>query len=444
MKIVIAGAGEVGSHLARLLSRESQDIIIIDSNQERIEHLDSSCNLLALIGSPTYIATLTQAIRGFCDLFIAVTPHETTNVISCMIAKSLGAKKTVARIDNYEFMRGDNQRLFIERGVDAMIYPEYLAAREVLKSLERNWVRNWFELHEGELIVVGVKIRENASIVGKSLRDISSENHFYHVSAIKRNQETIIPGGNDRVMANDIVYFTTTREHIEGLRQLCGKVKTEIRKVLIMGGSRIAVRLVAMAGDRYKFRIIEMDRNRCETLAERCSEARISCGDARNVEMLIEEGITEMDAFVALTDSSETNILTSLTAKEYGVKKTVAEVENLQFISQAENLNIGTILNKKLLASGKIFQMLLDADAESSKFMALADADVAEIEVRPKSKVTRAAVKDLGLSRDMTIAGLIRDGHGMLVSGNTEIQPGDHVLVFCLANTIHKIERLFG
>ena len=211
-----------------------------------------------------------------------------------------------------------------------------------------------------------------------------------------------------------------------------------------MGGSRIAVRLVAMAGDRYKFRIIEMDRNRCETLAERCSEARISCGDARNVEMLIEEGITEMDAFVALTDSSETNILTSLTAKEYGVKKTVAEVENLQFISQAENLNIGTILNKKLLASGKIFQMLLDADAESSKFMALADADVAEIEVRPKSKVTRAAVKDLGLSRDMTIAGLIRDGHGMLVSGNTEIQPGDHVLVFCLANTIHKIERLFG
>ena len=444
MKIVIAGAGEVGSHLARLLSRESQDIIIIDSNQERIEHLDSSCNLLALIGSPTSIATLTQAIRGFCDLFIAVTPHETTNVISCMIAKSLGAKKTVARIDNYEFMRGDNQRLFIERGVDAMIYPEYLAAREVLKSLERNWVRNWFELHEGELIVVGVKIRENASIVGKSLRDISSENHFYHVSAIKRNQETIIPGGNDRVMANDIVYFTTTREHIEGLRQLCGKVKTEIRKVLIMGGSRIAVRLVAMAGDRYKFRIIEMDRNRCETLAERCSEARISCGDARNVEMLIEEGITEMDAFVALTDSSETNILTSLTAKEYGVKKTVAEVENLQSISQAENLNIGTILNKKLLASGKIFQMLLDADAESSKFMALADADVAEIEVRPKSKVTRAAVKDLGLSRDMTIAGLIRDGHGMLVSGNTEIQPGDHVLVFCLANTIHKIERLFG
>ncbi|MCM1348725.1 MAG: Trk system potassium transporter TrkA [Firmicutes bacterium] len=444
MKIVIAGAGEVGSHLARLLSRENLDIIIIDANQSKVEKLDSSCNLLAIIGQPTSAATLKQAIDGYCDLFIAVTPEETTNVISCMLAKNFGARRTVARIDNYEFMQPENARLFATHGVDAMIYPEFLAAKEVLKSLERNWVRNWFELHDGELIVVGVKIRDNAFIVGQTLRQISATNHFYHVSAIKRNQETIIPGGNDLVQAGDIIYFTTTREHIEGLRQICGKTKTDIRKVLIMGGSRIAVRLLALAGDKYRFRIIEVDRDRCEYLAERCPDARISCGDARSVEMLMEEGISEMDAFVALTDSSETNILTCLTAKEYGVKKTIAEVENIQFISQAENLNIGTILNKKLLASGKIFQMLLDADVESSKFMALADADVAEIEAKPRSKVTRAAVKDLNLSRDMTIAGLIRNGKGMLVSGNTVIQSGDHVLVFCLANTIHKIERLFN
>jgi len=444
MKIVIAGAGEVGSHLARLLSRENQDIIIIDDDEARIEQLDSSCNLLAYVGLPTSISTLRNAIGSSCDLFIAVTPQENTNIIACTLAKNIGAKRTVARIDNFEYMKPENSRLFVEHGIDAMIYPEYLAAREILKSLGRNWVRNWLELHDGELIVLGIKIRDNARIAGQSLRQISSENHYYHVSAIKRNQETIIPRGDDRVRPNDIVYFTTTREHIEGLRQLCGKTKTEIHKVLIMGGSRIAVRLINMAGDKYKFRIIEMDRNRCEQLAERCPEARITHGDARNVELLMEEGITEMDAFVALTDSSETNILTSLTAKEYGVRKTIAEVENIQFISQAENLNIGTIINKKLLASGKIFQMLLDADVESSKFMALADADVAEIEVKAGAKVTRDAVKSLSLPHDMTIAGLIRNGHGMLVSGNTRIQAGDQVLVFCLANTIHKIERLFN
>lgn len=444
MKIVIAGAGEVGSHLARLLSRESQDIIIIDSQQERIERLDSTCNLLGLVGSPTSIATIKQAISGYCDLFIAVTPEETSNVLACGLAKSCGAKKTVARVDNYEYTLASNTPLFSSRGVDAMIYPELLAAREILKSLERNWVRNWFELHDGELIVIGVKIRDNALIAGKSLREISQENHFYHVSAIKRHHETIIPSGKDCVQPNDIIYFTTTREHVDGLRELCGKTETEIRNVLIMGGSRIAVRLIALAENKYKFRVVEIDRDRCEQLAERCPYARITHGDARNMEVLIDEGISEMDAFVALTDSSETNILTSLTAKEYGVKKTVAEVENIQFIALAESLNIGTIINKKLLASGKFFQMLLDADVESSKFMALADADVAEIEVKPKAKVTKAPVKDLNLSRDMTIAGLIRDGHGMLVSGNTVIQPGDHVVVFCLANTIHKIERLFN
>ncbi len=444
MKIVIAGAGEVGSHLARLLSRENQDIIVIDEDPVKIERLDSSCNLLANIGSPTSVSVIRDAIGGYCDLFIAVTPEETSNVVACTLAKNLGAQKTVARIDNYEFMESGNARLFASIGIDAMIYPEFLSAREILKSLQRNWVRNWFELHDGELIVVGVKIRDNSEIAGKSLRELSSANHFYHVSAIKRNQETIIPGGNDSVRPNDIIYFTTTREHIEGLRKICGKVKHDIRKVLIMGGSRIAVRLISMAGDNYRFRIIEQDRQRCEELAAKCPDARITHGDARNIDILLEEGITEMDAFVALTNSSETNILTSLSAKEYGVKKTIAEVEDIQFISQAENLNIGTIINKKLLASGKIFQMLLDADVESSKFMALADADVAEIEVKPGAKVTKAAVKDLGLSRDMTIAGLIRDGRGMLVSGQTMIQAGDHVLVFCLANTIHKIERLFN
>lgn len=444
MKIVIAGAGEVGSHLARLLSRESQDIIIIDADAARVEMLDSSCNLLGLAGQPTSISTLRTAIGGYCDLFIAVTPEETSNVLACIIAKNLGAKKTVARIDNYEFMQQSNGTFFHAHGIDALIYPEYLAAIEILKSLERNWVRNWFELHDGELIVLGVKIRENAPIAYKTLREITSENHYYHVSAIKRNQETIIPGGNDKLLPNDIIYFTTKREHVEELRELCSKTKIDIRKVLIMGGSRIAVRVVAMAGDKYRFRIIELDRNRCEQLAEKCPDARITCGDARNVDLLLDEGITEMDAFIALTDSSETNILTSLTAKECGVRKTIAEVENIQFISQGENLNIGTIINKKLLASGKIFQMLLDADVESSKFMALADADVAEIEVKPKAKVTRSAVKNLDLPRDMTIAGLIRDGHGMLVSGSTTIEAGDHVLVFCLANTIHKIERLFS
>lgn len=444
MKIVIAGAGEVGTHLAKLLSKENQDITLIDTDGERLAVIDASYNILTVQGSPISFDVLRENRVSRCDLFIAVTPEETVNVLSCSIAKSIGAKKTVARIDNYEFMQQRNAEFFKMRGIDVMIYPELLAAREILKSLECNWVRNWFEIHEGQLIVIGVKIREGAPLVDTQLKDLAAKSRDFHVSAIKRHQETIIPRGIDYIRANDIIYVTTTAEGVDDLRRLCGKKEMDIHKVLIMGGSRIAVRLISMAPERYRFRIIEIDRKRCTRLTELCPDTSVIHADARDIDILLEEGIAESDAFIALTDRSETNILTSLTAKECGVGKTIAEVEDLQYISEAENLNIGTTINKKLLASAKIFQMLLDADVESSKFMALADADVAEIEVKPKSKVTKAAVKDLSLSRDMTIAGLIRDGHGMLVGGNTQIMAGDRVVVFCLSGVIHKIERLFN
>lgn len=446
MKIVIAGAGEVGSHLGKLLSREEQDIVMIDNDREKLDRLDANYNLMTCVGSPTSFRTLSNAgVDTSCDLFIAVSPYENTNITSCAIAKSLGARKTVARIDNYEFRNTAHRPFFASIGVDHLIYPEYLAAQEICTALKRPWVRHWFELNDGRLLLIGVKIRSNASLVGKSMRDITATQHNYHVAAIKRRHETIIPRGDDVIQADDILYFTTTEEFVDDIRDLCGKRDYKVRNVMVMGGSRIAVRLAHMASDRLKLTIIENDPDICRRLPEKCSgcDVRIIHGDARNNDVLREEGIGAMDAFVALTDASETNILTCLAAKEMGVNKTIAEVENIQFISEAEILNIGTIVNKKLLASSKIFQLLLDADETSSRFMALSDAEVAELEARPGSKITRAPVMDLRLSRDMTIAGLIRNGRGMLVGGRDRIEAGDHVLVFCLSGSIHKVEKLF-
>ncbi len=443
MKIVIAGAGEVGTHLAKLLSNEEQDITVVDSDGEKLSVLDSNYNLLTCQGSPTSFATLRQAGVEGCDLFIAVTPFETRNIIACAIAKSLGASKTVARIDNYEFKDPANKDFFTHIGADDMIYPEYLAALEIIQALRHNWVRHWFELHDGELILVGVKLRENAPLQGMQLKELGMTEHSFHVAAIKRNHETIIPVGLDRLQVNDIVYFMTTRDHVDSLVALCGKTQRKIRDILIMGGSRIAIRLCAMVGDEFNIKIVDIDRERCLRLSEKCPNASIINADARDTDALLDAGITDMDAFIALADSSETNILTCLSAKELGVVKTIAEVENLQFISEAEGLNIGTVINKKLLASSRIFQMLLDRDTSTSKCMALADAEVAEIVASEGSKITRAAVKDLKLSHEMTIAGLIRDGKGYLVSGNTVIEPGDRVVVFTLSGLLHKVEKLF-
>lgn len=445
MKIVIAGAGEVGSHLAKLLSREEQDIVLIDRDSTKLAPLDANYNLMTKIGAPTSFVDLRDAGVASCDLFIAVTPFENTNLISCEIAKRLGARKTVARIDNYEFLKGDNREFFTSNGVDHLIYPEMLAAQEICTALKRPWVRHWFELHHGELIVIGVKLRDNALLIGKRLRDITYGQHNYHVSAIRRRHETIIPRGDDKILEDDILYFTTTRGYVDEIRSICGKRDYKIRKVMIMGGSRIAVRLAHMASADYDMTIIDDNIDVCRRLPEKCSGCNVNIihGDARNNDVLSEENIESMDAFVALTDFSETNILACLTAKEFHVSKTIAEVENIQFISEAEALNIGTVINKKLLASSKIFQLLLDVDESSSKFMALADAEVAELEVRAGSKITRAPVMDLKLSHDMTLAGLIRDGKGMLIDGRTMIQAGDHVVVFCLAGSLHRIEKLF-
>lgn len=444
MKIIIAGCGDVGSHLAKLLSREEQDITVIDDDFSKLAVLDSNYNLLTVEGRPTSFVTQRQAGVEHCDLFIAVTPFETRNIVACAMAKSLGASKTVARVDNYEFKAPDNRQFFASIGIDDVIYPEYLASMEILTALHHNWTRHWFELHDGELILVGVKLREDAPLVGKYLRELGPMARQFHVNAIKRHHETIIPGGDDRILAGDIVYFMTTREHVDSLIPLCGKTEQSIRDVIIMGGSRIAIQLCRMAGKEFRFKVLEPDRDLCLKLSEKCPDALIINADARDTDALQDAGISDADAFVALSESSEANILTCLTTKEFGIKKTVAEVENLQFISEAESLNIGTVINKKLLASSRIFQMLLDRDTSTSKCLALADAEVAEIVAGEGSKITRAPIRELRLSHFMTIAGFIRDGRGYLAGGNTQLQAGDRVVVFTLDGLIHKIEKLFS
>lgn len=444
MKIVIAGAGEVGTHLAKLLSNENQDIILLDSEQNRLDVINDNYNLMTWNGSTSSFETLREVGISNTDLYIAVTPYETRNLTSCAIAKRLGAKKTVARIDNFEFLDKRNNVVLKDMGVDHLIYPEDLAAGEIALALSHNWARYWGELHDGRLLLIGVKLHTASPIINCKLKDLPVTGHNFHVAAIKRNNETIIPGGNDEILHDDIVYFITTPPYISTVRDLCGKKKKIIKKVLIMGGSRIARRFSKRFHDEFHIKIIDNDRDNCEYMSTLLPDCEIVCGDGRDIEVLRENTIYQYDAFVALTDFSETNILSCLSAKEFGVPKTIADVENLQFVSQAENLNIGTIINKKLLASSHIFKILLDADADNAKCLALADAEVAEMQVKPGAKITKKPVKDLHLPFGMTLAALVREDDVRLVSGNTQIEAGDFVVVFCLNGTIDKIEKWFN
>ncbi len=444
MKIVIAGAGEVGTHLAKMLSNEDQDIILIDNDQSRLDVIDSNYNLMTWNGSTSSFKTLRYVGVSNADLYIAVTPYETRNITSCAIAKRLGAKKTVARIDNSEFLISENGSILKDMGVDFLIYPENIAAQEIAVALYHNWARYWGELHNGGLLLIGVKLHGDSPLINCKLRDLPVKTHDFHVAAIKRNNETIIPNGNDEIRRDDIVYFITTPPFIQEVMEICGKKKKVIKKALIVGGSRIAQRFAKLYSEEFHIKIIDNDRENCEAMATMLPNCEIVYGDALDIEVLRENNIYQYDAFLALTDSSETNILSCLTAKEFGVPKTIADVENLQFLSQAENLNIGTTINKKLFASSHIFKILLDADESNSKFLALADAEVAEIYVRRNAKITKSPVKDLKLPFGMTLAALVRGDDIQLINGNTHIQEGDFVVVFCLSGTIHKIEKWFN
>jgi len=446
MKIIIAGAGAVGTHLARLLSQEKQDIVLMDENEDKLIAMDNNFDLMTVCTSATSISGLKDAGVAEADLFIAVTPDESRNMTACMLASSLGAKKTVARIDNYEYLLPHHQEFFKKLGVDSLIYPEMLAAKEIVSSIKMSWIRQWWEFCGGALILIGVKMRQSSTILDIQLSELGKKDIPFHVVAIKRGNETIIPRGDDTIKLYDIVYFTTTQKYLPFIRKIVGKEDyADVRNVMVMGGSRIAVRTAQYAPDYMKIKVIENDAARCNRLTEVLdSKTMVINGDGRDVDLLVEEGLKDTEAFVALTGSSETNILACLAAKRMGVRKTVAEVENIDYIGMAESLDIGTVINKKLIAASHIYQMMLKADVTNVKCLTFANADVAEFKVKEGTAITKRKVKDLGLPKGTTIGGLIREGKGLVVTGDTQIQPNDHVVVFCLNMMIKKIEKFFN
>jgi trk system potassium uptake protein TrkA len=445
MKIVIAGAGEVGTHLAKMLSREQHDIIVMDETEEHLAFARSGLEVLPIVGNPTSLKDLEKAHVKQADLFVSVTPEESTNITACMLASNLGAHKTFARINNYEYLLPKNKELFENIGVSSMIYPEMLAAKEIVASIKMPWTRQYWELFGGSLILIGVKVRENAPIVNKQLADLlANSTKSYHIVAIKRENEMIIPRGPDHIEPDDLVFISTTREYEEEVRTITGKHHPEVKNIVIMGGSRIAIRASQYLPDHIQIKIIETSRDKSMYLAETLPDnVLIINGDARDTDLLLQEGIRHSQAFIALTENASTNILACLAAKRFGVYKTIAQVENIDYIPLAAKMDIGSVINKKLIAASHIYQFLLDADVSNVKCLAFANANAAELVARADSFVTRKQVKNLNLPKDMTLGGLIRDGKPMMVEGDTQIQANDHVMVFCLDSAMHKLKKYF-
>jgi len=448
MKIIIAGAGEVGFHLAKLLSYESQDITLIDTHKESLSYADTHLDIRVLRGDATSVTVLQDAKVEQSNLVIGVTSSETTNITLCMLAKQLGCERTIARISNTEFI--DNKEIikFEELGIDELISPEELAATEIQLLLNKSAFNDTFEFEEGQLTMVGVSLPKSAPFVGKMVKEAATifpELHFMPIALQRKGtQFTVIPRGDTVFKEGDQVYFITTTEGVDELYKLTGKKKEEIKNVMILGGSKVGFKAARhLCNKKFNVKLIEKDKEKAFDLSDELPNALVINGDGRNVELLEEESLESMDAFIAVTGNSETNIMSCLVAKSKHIKKTIAMVENMDYFQLSHSIGIDTLINKKLLAANNIFRHIRKGEVVALMRLNNLNAEILEFVVTPNSKVTGSAIRDLDFPEQATIGGVVRDGEGVIALGGFEIRPGDRVVVCCLPEAIPKIERLF-
>ena len=444
MNITIVGAGSIGVHLSKYFADEQQDVFLVDRNPKRLMMLESDFNLRTFCGDPTDFKILRNANAEKADIFIAVTANAAENLVACCMAKSMGASKTIARVDKLNYMHPSNDAVVKRMGVDHVVFPDFLAAQSIISSLEHPWCQDWSEFEDGAILMVAVVVEEDSVIQGLRLKDLFGESRLMHISAMRRNHRTIIPHGDDRILPHDVLYITAVPAGIERVKEFVGAKKLNVKNVILMGGSVISEIVAGMAHPRFSFTIIEKERERCQSLMESCADSDIIYGDGSEIDVLDEAGINKCDAFVALTDNTESNILSCLTARDIGVNKTIAEVEKEQLIDKAESFSLDTIINKPIITANAIFQIILDANVDSSKCFILPDADVGRITVKEGSFLTKGKVMDLKLPDELTLAGLIRKGKGEMVTGSTLFQPEDVAIVCCLTGSLKRVEKLFG
>lgn len=448
MKIIIAGAGEVGFHLAKLLSYESQDITLIDNNRDNLVYADTHLDIRTLKGDASSISILKDAQVKNVDLVIGVTSSEATNITVCVLAKQLGAKRTIARISNTEFLENKEELGFVQFGIDELISPEALAAAEIGLLLNQSAFNDSYEFEEGALTMIGLNLSRTAMFVGKTVKDAAAifpKLHFVPI-AIQRfgTQYTLIPRGDTQFKEGDQVYFVTTNDGVEELYKLTGKVKQNIKNVMILGGSKIGKKTAAdLSRNNFHVKLIESDKEKAFDLADELPKVLVINSDGRNVELLEEENIHDMDAFIAVTGNSETNIMSCLVAKSKSVKKTIALVENMDYFQLSHSIGIDTLINKKLLAANNIFRYIRKGEVVAMTKLNNMNAELLEFIVKPSSQVCDKKIRDLDFPRSAIIGGIIRNGEGLIAHGDFLINAKDRIVVCCLPRSINKVEKLF-
>lgn len=446
MRIIIAGTGSVGTYLVKMLTAENHDVVVVETNEEQLSILAASYDILPIAGSATSFSILNQAGAKNATLFVAVTEDNEINLTACILAKRLGVQKTIARIDSSEYLQPQNQAHWIGLGVDALVYPQMLAAREIVNLLAQTGTSEVFNFSQGMLFLYVLKLTKEAPVINQTLLCIFEENTSlsYRILAITRNDKTFIAKGNDVFQIGDVIYVIATQVGISKITQYSGQKSISPKNIMIVGGSRMGARIAKVLEHTSNIKLIEIDEMVALKLSDFLPETLILNGDGRDIETLRQEGIEQMDAFIAVTGSSETNILTCLQAKKMGVKKTIAAVENIDYINLAENLGVDAIVNKKMIAASYILRFTINADVKSFMLLTANDSEVFEFIVRPGAKITKGKLKEIDFPLEAVVCGFTRNKAAYIATEETHIHANDHVVVFSLPSAVNRLENFFN
>ena len=454
MKIVIEGAGQVGSHLAKMLSQESNDITVIDCDQERIRRLTGQADVATVIGELSSIGVLKDAGCAGADLFIAVNPHQpqSVNIVSALLAKKLGTKRVIARISDENYLAPENKLLFKDMGMDMLFFPEKIASDEIVDMLRHSASTDSMDFARGKLQLAVFKLDDDSPLLDMRVADFTAavkqhqQGADFRIVAIARGGNTLIPKFDTPFKYGDYLYIISCRDGMPALMKYLGKDKVDIRRVMILGGSEIAEmvarRLAELKLDDVK--IIDIDPKRCRQLSEDLPDSvSVSCGDVRNADFLQEEDIREYQAVLAVTGNDELNILSCVVARRLGLPRVIAQVENLEYVRLAEEMGVDSVVNKKLITASRIFKFTLSDKVRSVRYMSGTEAEVLEYTAAPGSRITQAALKDTDFPTDAIIGGVIRGGDSFIAVGDTHIEPYDRVAVFALRSAVKQVDKMF-
>ena len=445
MKIVIAGAGDMGTHLAKMLSGNGHDITVADVDPKALAEVGSLVDVETTEGDTTQFSVLRKAGVRKCDLFIAVRSVENDNILSAVMAKQLGARKAIARVDSNKYLEPNSKEIFIDMGIDYLFYPEQIAAREVINLLGHTSTTEYVDFAAGKLTLIAFKLELTSPLLGcKIIEDDIDEDVEYRTVAVVRGSRTFIPSSEDRFEEEDMVYIIARHNAAQSVVELSGNSQVDIRNMMILGGSRIGVRIANELQNKVNIKLVDYNSDKAYRLAEMLDKTLIINEDGRNTEAMIEEDMSGMDAFVAVTGRSETNILAAMLAKRMGVKKVIAEVENINYISLAESIGVDTIINKKLVTASNIFRFTMTTDVQAIKCLTGSQAEVLEFIVKPNSPATKHTIEELGLPDDTMIGGVVRGDRVFIAVGSTRINAYDRVVVFAMPDSVMSVAEFFN